>query len=164
MLTCDFNLLPYIKSKIHKTAVTVGPGEKWISGSELHGRPWKPYFGLAKDGPEMFTTDTNRDRKLIWHSLCTASTSCPQRITSRIRGKLSLQRFSQFIQQPIQIFITLARLLDLVDRVHDSGVVLTPKLAAYLGQGSLRKMFGQIHGYLPRIHDGARVVLSLDLP
>src|SRR5437667_10683768 len=138
MLTCDFNLLPYIKSKIHKTAVTVGPGEKWISGSELHGRPWKPYFGLAKEGPEMFTTDTNRDPKSIWHSLCTASTSHPQRITSRIRGKLSLQRFSQFIQQPIQIFIALARLLDFVDRVHNGGVMLTAELAAYLRPRSVR--------------------------
>src|SRR5437667_12304533 len=142
MLTCDFNLLPYIKSKIHKTAVTVGPGEKWISGSELHGRPWKPYFGLAKEGPEMFTTDTNRDPKSIWHSLCTASTSCPQRITSLIRGKLSLQRFSQFIQQPIQIFVALARFFDLVDRVHDGGVVLAAELAADLGQGSLRQVLG----------------------
>src|SRR5207253_9330683 len=99
MLTCDFNLLPYIKSRIHKTAVTVGPGVKWISGSELHGRPWKPYFGLAKDGAEMFTTDTNRDAKSIWHSLCTASTSHPQRITSPIRGKLSLQGSGQVVQQ-----------------------------------------------------------------
>src|SRR5437660_11522040 len=97
MLTCDFNLLPYIKSKTHKTAVTVGPGEKWISSSELHGRPWKPYFVLAKDGPEMFTTDTNWDPKSIWHSLCTASTSHPQRITSLIRAKLSLQGFGQFV-------------------------------------------------------------------
>src|SRR5438270_13835487 len=97
MLTCDFNLLPYIKSKIHKTAVTVGPGEKWISGSEFHGRAWEAYLAFVKEGPEMFATDIKRDPKSIWHLLCTASTSHPQRITSLLRGKLSLQGFSQFV-------------------------------------------------------------------
>src|SRR5438105_6997080 len=47
--------------------------------------------------------------------------------------------------------------------MHNGGVVLTAELAANFGQGSLRQVLGQIHGHLPRIYDGARVVLSLDL-
>ena len=55
-----------------------------------------------------------------------------------------------------------ALLFDLLHRMQDRGVVLAAKLASDLRQGRFREMLGQVHGNLPGIDDGARIILCLD--
>ena len=76
---------------------------------------------------------------------------------------LSAQLFGQFIEQSIQIFIGLARLLDLFDRVQHRGMVFSAKLSSDFWQRSFRQVLGQLHGDLPRIDNGSGVVLGLNL-
>src|SRR6185437_8516788 len=74
----------------------------------------------------------------------------------------SAQSLRQFIEQPVQILVALAALINLLDGVQHRGVVLAAKLASYLGQRGLGKLLGQVHGDLPWVNDGAGVVLGLD--
>ena len=57
----------------------------------------------------------------------------------------------------------LRTLFDLVHGMQDRRVVLAAELASNFRQRRFGEMLGQVHGNLPRIDDGTRIILGLDL-
>src|SRR5215470_9302503 len=78
------------------------------------------------------------------------------------RYYLIVQSLSQFIQQPVQILVSLPLVFDFADRVHHGCMMLAPKLAANLRQRSLRHLLGEEHGDLAREDDSPGITLGLD--
>jgi hypothetical protein len=88
--------------------------------------------------PEIFPSPTLALRPVLhsFHNLSTIDLKeeevVPRKtLTTR---DLSAQLLSQFIDEPVQIFIGLSLLINFLDRMQNCGVVLTSKLASDLGQ------------------------------
>src|SRR4029077_19504042 len=103
---------------------------------------------------------------------CTLSTPDSQhwpRKTRLLSGNLRRSRLSSaqllrhLIDQPVQIFIGLPGHIDLLDRMQHGSVMLPAELASDLRPRGFSQMLGQVHGDLPGIDDGARIVLGFDL-
>src|SRR6185369_531209 len=152
---------------------TVESPEKWKS------QPNPKATGLCAQSLMSKTSPIGSgDEGIVWPCLtisagsCTTSTpdsQCCSRKTLLPSGNpsgsrdLSAQLLSHFIDQPVQIFVGLPSDVNLVDGMQHRGVMLAAKLATDLRQGSFGEMLGQVHGDLPGIDNGARVVLGLDL-
>src|SRR5208282_1807686 len=67
--------------------------------------------------------------------------------------RLRAQLLGQFIEQPVQILVVLAKLFNLVHRMQDGRMVLAAELASNFRQGGFGKMLSQVHRNLARIYD-----------
>src|SRR6202162_5760746 len=172
-LACYFYYFPYIKYKTYKTSsnsrrtaevenfgnrpivTTLGiiPScEKSVpSAAETSQQDFRfcHFSGPLHSFHNPFTARKKEDRAAPWKTPNTP--------------RLSAQLLGQLIEQPVQIFIVLANLFDLLHRVQHGRVMLSPKLPSNLRQRGLGHMFSEIHRDLPRIHDRPRIVLRLNL-
>src|ERR1019366_5068510 len=158
-------------TKARKPVVTVGASEKWKTGPGSCGSiASTSTLHVNNRSPPQRRPSQPADPSQVSIPSRTASTNTPQpegRKNGLMSGKnggnrhLRAQLLGQFIEQPVQILVVLANLFNLVHRMQDCCVVLAAELASNFRQGSFRKVLGQIHRNLPRIHDGTRIVLRL---
>src|SRR5215472_10805686 len=156
-------------AKAIKPAVTVDPLETWKTFSSLPF-PATSRTTLDVRNPSVWLRSPYRNLPLIpiAYNSCTPSTSLSQPLARKTRLQsgnrsgprdLSAQLLSQFIDQPVQIFIVLADLFNLLDRMQHRCVMLAAKLPSDLRQRRFGQMLRQVHRNLPGIHNRARIVL-----
>src|SRR5439155_21845352 len=103
-----------------KTSSGFGGGE---------GRSW-PHPEISSCSYTSSTPGSQRRRR---KTLLLTGNRCANRDSSA-------QLLGQFIEQPVQIFIVLARFVDLLNRVQEGGVLLAAVLSSDLRKGGLGKV------------------------
>src|SRR5258708_2128810 len=156
-----------------KPAVTVGRSEKWKTlATDLKSPLWGLFLSVRNRSSSWRRPYNKIPTFIVRPESCTVSTShsqpgkrktaLPVQNTKNARD-LTAQLLCQLIEQPVQIFIVLADLFDLLDRVQNSRMMLSAELPPNLRQRSFGHVLRQIHRNLPRIDDCSRIILCLNL-
>ena len=117
---------------------------------------------------QQYIRHCHSDSHPLLHSFHTCYTVDAKEVPAREwkfvrKPRLPAQLLGQFIDQPVQILVSLAHLINLLYRVQYGCVVLAAKLTPNFREGGFCKMLRQVHGDLSGIDDSARIILGLDL-